>query len=79
MKVGGDPEVVKKSEERRFHKKEEIEKLMELDKEWRQERFKLDNANKDFKNASKEVGLKKKAKEDAEEEIKVAGEKKLVV
>ena len=52
---------------------------MELDKEWRQERFKLDNANKDFKNASKEVGLKKKAKEDAEEEIKVAGEKKLVV
>ena len=69
IRVGGDPEIVKKSEERRFHKKEDIEKLIDLDKEWRQERFKLDNANKDFKNASKEVGLKKKKKEDAEVSI----------
>ncbi len=39
---------------------------MALDKEWRQERFKLDNANKEFKVASKAVGEKKKAKQDAE-------------
>ena len=38
---------------------------MELDKAWRTQRFNSDNANKEFKLASKAVGQKTKAKQDA--------------
>lgn len=66
---GGNPEIIRESQRRRYAKVELVDEVIALDKEWRECQFQLDQLRKDFNKANKEVAQKKIAKQDATEEI----------
>ncbi|GJP55318.1 hypothetical protein CLOM_g14293 [Closterium sp. NIES-68] len=66
---GGNPEIIRESQRRRYAKVELVDEVIALDKEWRECQFQLDQLRKDFNKANKEVAAKKIAKQDATEEI----------
>lgn len=57
---GGDPERVKANVRKRFDKEESVDKVMELDGQWRKFRFTLDQLNKSKNIISKEYGIRMK-------------------
>ncbi|KAJ0974163.1 hypothetical protein J5N97_016128 [Dioscorea zingiberensis] len=73
---GFDPERVRESQRRRFSSVEVVDEIINLDKEWRQRQFELENLRKDFNRINKEVARLKIAKEDATEMIKSTNENK---
>ncbi|KAJ0974181.1 hypothetical protein J5N97_016146 [Dioscorea zingiberensis] len=73
---GFDPERVRESQRRRFSSLEVVDEIINLDKEWRQRQFELENLRKDFNRINKEVARLKIAKEDATEMIKSTNENK---
>lgn len=66
---GGNPDIVRESQRRRYAPVEAVDKVIELDAAWRNARYELDNLNRDFNKTNKEVAKKKIAKEDASELI----------
>ncbi|XP_026776657.3 serine--tRNA ligase, cytoplasmic isoform X1 [Pangasianodon hypophthalmus] len=60
---GGDPEIVRETQRKRFKDVSLVDKLVQADKEWRKCRFIADNLNKAKNLCSKSVGEKMKKKE----------------
>ena len=82
---GGKPEVVKESEKRRFRDTNLVEKVIELDTQWRKKNYEAEQMAAEFGVLNKAIAKKKKAskgKDKCEEEIKQIGlikEKKLAL
>ncbi|AGO10367.1 AaceriABL088Cp [[Ashbya] aceris (nom. inval.)] len=64
---GGNPELVKKSQQARNAPVEIVDEIISDYKEWVKTRFQLDELNKAFNKVQKEIGQKFKNKEDASE------------
>ncbi|GLC51005.1 hypothetical protein PLESTB_000455800 [Pleodorina starrii] len=64
---GGDPELVRESQRRRFADVSLVDKVIELDSEWRQVRFQLDQLNKEFNALNKEIASVRKAGGNSDE------------
>jgi len=64
---GGNPELVRESQRRRFASVEVVDEVIELDKQWLAKRYGVDTINKDINSTQKEITAKMKAKESAEE------------
>jgi seryl-tRNA synthetase len=74
---GGDPAKVIESEKKRGKTGENVRILIEVDKKWREERFKLDKLKERFNKLNEEIKKKKiesKGKEKCEEEVKLRKE-----
>lgn len=61
---GGDPEIPRESQRRRFADVGLVDRVVELDQEWRTVRFNLDQLNKEFNALNKEIATLRKAKQD---------------
>ena len=57
---GGNPDQVRESLRRRYKDPSLVDTIISKDEEWRKQRFSLDNLNKDYNAANKQVALKKK-------------------
>lgn len=71
---GGDPDLVRESQRRRdpankYGSVALVDQVIDLDRKWRDARYYLDGANKDFNDLNKAVAKKKKAGEDVTEEM----------
>uniref|UniRef100_A0A061RM96 serine--tRNA ligase n=1 Tax=Tetraselmis sp. GSL018 TaxID=582737 RepID=A0A061RM96_9CHLO len=64
---GGNPEIIRESQRRRYADVSLVDKVIDLDKQWRAARFELDAMKKEFNALNKEIATKRKAKEDATE------------
>lgn len=64
---GGNPDLVRESQRRRFKDVAVVDKVIELDAEWRTVRYQLDQLNKESNSISKEVGQIKKNGGNADE------------
>ncbi|CAA7394734.1 unnamed protein product [Spirodela intermedia] len=73
---GGNPELVRESQRRRYASVDIVDEVIRLDKEWRQRQFELDALRKDFNRINKEVARLKIAGNDATEMIKSTDENK---
>ncbi|XP_015073090.1 serine--tRNA ligase-like isoform X1 [Solanum pennellii] len=73
------PEIVRESQRRRFANVDVVDEVIQLDKQWRQRQFEIDNLRKDFKKITKEIGKLKNCGEDASQKIEDAAEKKLLI
>lgn len=74
---GGNPDVIKESQRRRFASVELVDEIIENDEKWRQMTGQIDNLRKDRNTVQKAVATKMKAKEPCEEgkaEIKKIGD-----
>ncbi|CAJ0573785.1 unnamed protein product, partial [Mesorhabditis spiculigera] len=60
---GGDPEKIRKSQRDRYKDPALVDKVIELDQQWRKERFTADRLNRQKNTFSKAVGEKMKKKE----------------
>eukprot|EP00798_Chlamydomonas_sp_ICE-L_P002725 gene2725-12598_t len=79
VEKGGNPEIVKESQRRRFKSVELVDEIIALDNEWRAVKFELDQANKESNAISKEVGIIKKAKGDAAELMEKSKSQKVLI
>lgn len=61
---GGDPEIVRASQRRRFKDESVVDKVIELDEAWSKQDYATAQIAKEINAASKEFGQKKKAGED---------------
>ncbi|KAJ8529482.1 hypothetical protein K7X08_036317 [Anisodus acutangulus] len=73
---GHNPEIIRESQRRRFADVSLVDQVIQLDKEWRQRQFELDNLRKDFNKINKEVAKLKISGGDASEKIKDTAENK---
>eukprot|EP01099_Mayorella_cantabrigiensis_P000218 TRINITY_DN1095_c0_g1_i1.p1 TRINITY_DN1095_c0_g1~~TRINITY_DN1095_c0_g1_i1.p1 ORF type:complete len:464 (+),score=124.14 TRINITY_DN1095_c0_g1_i1:102-1493(+) len=64
---GGNPELVRESQRRRYAPVEAVDGIISLDKAWREKQHQLDNLRRDFGALTTEIGKKKKAKENADD------------
>ncbi|AET39919.1 serine--tRNA ligase SES1 Ecym_5142 [Eremothecium cymbalariae DBVPG len=64
---GGNPALIKKSQEARYASVEIVDEIIADYKEWVKTRFQLDELNKKLNKVQKEIGLKFKKKEDPSE------------
>jgi len=64
---GGNPELIRESQRRRYKDVGLVDKVIELDKAWRVKSFDRDQLKKDFNALNKQIATKRKAKEDATE------------
>ncbi|KAI3860029.1 hypothetical protein MKW92_028811 [Papaver armeniacum] len=71
---GGNPEIIRESQRRRFASVELVDEVIRLDKEWRQRQFELDNLRKDLNKMNKQVGKLINSGEDATGKIKKSSE-----
>ncbi|KAJ9061578.1 Cytosolic seryl-tRNA synthetase [Entomophthora muscae] len=62
---GGNPDLVRESQRRRGASVEIVDEIIGLYEDWTKTRFTLDGLNRDINAVQKEIGNKKKAKEDA--------------
>eukprot|EP00899_Mesostigma_viride_P029479 jgi/Mesvir1/9716/Mv12187-RA.1 len=75
---GGNPDIVRESQRRRHKDVTLVDKVVELDKQWRESRFRLDKLNQEFNRLNKEIGNLKKAKADEAAIAPVLAESKKV-
>uniref|UniRef100_H3C7J6 Seryl-tRNA synthetase 1 n=1 Tax=Tetraodon nigroviridis TaxID=99883 RepID=H3C7J6_TETNG len=68
---GGDPEIVRESQRKRFKDVTLVDKLVAADTEWRKCRFTADNLNKAKNLCSRSIGEKMKRKEAVGEDQSV--------
>ncbi|KAG0632994.1 hypothetical protein HOY80DRAFT_1065476 [Tuber brumale] len=77
---GGNPEVIREAQRRRHAPVEAVDEVIALYEEGRVARFNVDNKGREINTTQKEIGAKKKAKEDAslllEQKVKFEAEKK---
>jgi seryl-tRNA synthetase len=66
---GGNPELVRESQRRRFESVEIVDEIIALDTKWREAIGAIDMIKKEKNQIQKEVGKKMKAKEPCEEMI----------
>eukprot|EP00736_Rhodelphis_marinus_P006838 Rmarinus@m.12141 len=66
---GGNPEMIRESQRKRFADVELVDKVIALDSEWRKLQWQREQYKKDKGLVSKEVGKRKKAKENADDLI----------
>ncbi|XP_071530768.1 probable serine--tRNA ligase, cytoplasmic isoform X2 [Panulirus ornatus] len=71
---GGNPEIVRESQRRRYKDVAAVDAVIELDTKWRSARHKGDLLNRMVNTISKTIGEKKKAKEAEGTDIKVPDE-----
>eukprot|EP01024_Parvocaulis_polyphysoides_P013760 TRINITY_DN1541_c0_g1_i1.p1 TRINITY_DN1541_c0_g1~~TRINITY_DN1541_c0_g1_i1.p1 ORF type:complete len:470 (-),score=89.55 TRINITY_DN1541_c0_g1_i1:190-1599(-) len=64
---GGNPDIVRESQKRRYADENLVDEVVRLDQEWRLKRYELDQLNKEFNKLNKEIGQKRKNKEDTTE------------
>ncbi|PRW57840.1 serine--tRNA ligase [Chlorella sorokiniana] len=62
---GGNPELVRESQRRRYADVSLVDKVLELDAKWREARGQLDTLNMEFNKLNREIGALRKAKQDA--------------
>ncbi|XP_058760567.1 serine--tRNA ligase-like [Vicia villosa] len=62
---GGNPELVRESQRRRFASVEVVDEVITLDKQWRERQYELENLRKEFNKYNKEISKLKRAGEDA--------------
>ena len=70
---GGNPELVRESQRRRFAPTEQVDKVIELDLAWRSAIREMETAKMEMNKASKEIGALRKKGEDTtvrQEEVK---------
>jgi seryl-tRNA synthetase len=75
---GGDPELIKESQRRRFASVELVDEIIDKDNQWRRMTGDIDFMKKERNAVQKEVGQKKKAKQECDDQvlqIKQIGEK----
>ncbi|BBH06611.1 seryl-tRNA synthetase / serine--tRNA ligase [Prunus dulcis] len=73
---GNNPEIIRESQRRRFKAVEIVDEVIQLDKEWRQRQFELENLRKEFNKINKRVAQLRIAGEDATDVIKDTEENK---
>ncbi|CAO2826595.1 unnamed protein product [Amaranthus hypochondriacus] len=73
---GGNPEMIRESQRRRFADITIVDEIIQLDQKWRKRQFELESLRKDFNRINKEVARLKIAGEDASEMIKSTEENK---
>eukprot|EP00871_Galdieria_phlegrea_P001356 jgi/Galph1/2220/GphlegSOOS_G909.1 len=79
VEKGGNPSLVLESQRKRFADETIVQKVIDLDEEWRKCRYQGDQLRKQLNAASKEIGIKKRKNEDTEELVaKVADIKKAI-
>jgi len=66
---GGNPDLIKESQRRRFKPVEIVDEVIALDEEWRRLQFRVDELKKEQRNISKEIGALYKAKKDQEADV----------
>ncbi|GAB2279871.1 hypothetical protein Dimus_014507 [Dionaea muscipula] len=76
---GGNPELIRESQRRRFADVAIVDEIIALDVEWRRRQFDLEDSRKQLNSISKEVARLKIAKEDATEKIKSTEETKELI
>lgn len=76
---GGNPELIRESQRRRFASVEVVDEVIQLDIEWRRRQFELDQLRRDFNSINKEVAKLKIAHQDASEKIKETEEHKKLI
>mmetsp|Transcript_15075 Transcript_15075/g.40410 ORF Transcript_15075/g.40410 Transcript_15075/m.40410 type:complete len:448 (+) Transcript_15075:58-1401(+) len=76
---GGSPEVVRESQRRRFADVAAVDRVIELDEQWRQARFRVDQLRKELNSLSKEIGKRMRAKEDTTELVAKSKETKACI
>ena len=79
---GGNPDIIRESQRRRFAPVELVDEIIANDTKWRQMTGEIDNLRKDRNTVQKAVATKMKAKEPCEEQkatIKEIGDKILAV
>jgi len=64
-KEGGNLELVKESQRRRYKPVEQVDKVVELDTKWKKLRYDIDQTKAEINKIQKEISEFKKAKEDA--------------
>eukprot|EP01023_Acetabularia_acetabulum_P037408 TRINITY_DN3545_c0_g1_i3.p1 TRINITY_DN3545_c0_g1~~TRINITY_DN3545_c0_g1_i3.p1 ORF type:complete len:190 (+),score=36.59 TRINITY_DN3545_c0_g1_i3:69-638(+) len=64
---GGNPDIVRESQKRRYADEKLVDEVVRLDSEWRSKRYELDQVNKEFNKLNKDIGQKRKNKEDTTE------------
>jgi len=69
---GGNPELIRESQRRRFKSVEIVDEIIKLDEEWRIARGALDVLNAEYGKINKKIAEKKKAGENADELISEA-------
>ena len=52
---GGNPDLVRESQRKRYKDPKEVDAIVEKDEEWRKSRFNLDMLNREFNKANKAV------------------------
>ena len=73
---GGNPEIIRESQRRRFANVEIVDEIIDLDKAWRQRQFELEQLRKDFNRINKEVAKLRISGGDASSLIKNTEENK---
>ncbi|XP_065845207.1 serine--tRNA ligase, cytoplasmic-like [Oscarella lobularis] len=68
---GGDPEKLRENQRKRFKDPKLVDRVIELDTEWRKLRFQADNWNKMKKLCSKSIGEKMKKKEPEGDDVEI--------
>ena len=67
--AGGNPDLIRESQRRRFASVELVDEIIALDEQWRELTGTIDNLKKERNRIQKEVGNKKKAKEPCDDLI----------
>ncbi|KAL6531275.1 hypothetical protein OROHE_014344 [Orobanche hederae] len=73
---GGNPEIIRESQRRRFKSVDMVDEVIRLDQEWRKDQYEGDQLRKEVNRLQREIGrlmvevFGKKAKEDATDRIK---------
>uniref|UniRef100_A0A2N9EUZ9 serine--tRNA ligase n=1 Tax=Fagus sylvatica TaxID=28930 RepID=A0A2N9EUZ9_FAGSY len=70
VEKGGNPEIIRESQRRRFANVDIVDEIIAIDKQWRQLLFELENLRKDFNKINKQIAQLRIAGEDATEMIK---------
>ncbi|XP_059438843.1 serine--tRNA ligase [Corylus avellana] len=70
VEKGGNPDLIRESQRRRFANVEIVDEVIKLDKEWRQLQFELENLRKDFNKINKQIAQLRIAGEDTSAMIK---------
>lgn len=64
---GGNLQIVLESQRKRFADEQVVQRVVELDEEWRNARYQLDRSRKEFNAINKEIGQHKKNQRDSTE------------
>ncbi|KAI3648415.1 hypothetical protein MP228_006269 [Amoeboaphelidium protococcarum] len=67
VEKGGNPDKIRESQRRRNAQVELVDQVIALDQEWVKLKFILDEKNKDLNKLQKEIGMRMKAKESADD------------